>query len=117
MADLPIRLAGRDEHVLIVQVPRALNHETADPLRLCVARGLPNVDRAAAVLDMAGVEMISSIGIAALLQVLEVCKDRGAKALLAALPSSQVKFLTMLRLDRKFTVVESVDAAIAQLDC
>jgi anti-anti-sigma factor len=106
-------LAGPDDLVLVVTSPRELGHEAADALRDCVVRNLPNRDGAGAVLDMQNVSMISSIGIAALLQIAEACKDRQARLFLAALSDRQLAFLKMLRLDRKFTFAPSLDDAIA----
>ncbi len=102
--------------MLVVRVPRDLNHEWADPLRLCVARNVPDRDGSGVVLDMADVEMISSIGIAALLQVQELCKDRQARLMLAGLPPAQSRLLTMLKLDRRFAQSASVEEAVVALD-
>ncbi len=102
--------------MLVVRVPRDLNHEWADPLRLCVARNVPDRDGAGVVLDMSSVEMISSIGIAALLQVQEMCKDRQARLLLAGMPQAQARLLSMLKLDRRFSQSPTVDDAVAVLD-
>lgn len=115
MQDITHRLAGPDEQVLVVSVPRELGHEAADALRDCVVRNLPNRDGAGAVLDMQNVAMISSIGIAALLQIAEACKDRQAGLVLAALSDRQMGFLKMLRLDRKFTFAPLLDDAVASL--
>jgi anti-anti-sigma factor len=113
--ELGTQLGGRDETVLIVRAPRELGHEEADELRLTVARHLPNRDGAAVVLDMADVVLISSIGIAALLQTQELCEDREASMVIANMPAEQMGLLTMLRLDRKFTMFESVEDACAAL--
>lgn len=108
-------LAGPDESVLLVQVPRELNHESAEPLRAAVMRGLPNRDGAGVVLDMEAVGMVSSIGIAALLQIQEFCRDRRAGLVLARVPQRQLAFLKMLKLDRKFAIEPSTDAALTRL--
>ena len=63
--------------------------------------------------EICAVSMISSIGIAALLQIAETCKDRQARLILAALSDRQLGFLKMLRLDRKFTAIANLDDAIA----
>ena len=60
---------------------------------------------------MAGVGMISSIGITALLQIDELCSDRGARLVLAALPDRLRQFLKMLKLDSKFVFSPSVEDA------
>lgn len=107
-------LRGPNDTILVVEVPRELNHDSAEPLRAAVQRSLPNCDGAAVVLDMTRVALISSIGIAALLQVQEFCRDRGVTLTLAAVPARQMGFLQMLKLDRKFAVAGNVDEAIAR---
>ncbi len=99
----------------MVRAPRGLDHESAEALRDCVAFRLPNRDGAGVALDMADVEMISSIGVAALLQVVEHCRDRGAGVILAALPERQRDFLAMLRIDAKFSFCATVEEAVARL--
>jgi anti-anti-sigma factor len=113
--DIPHRLGGQDGEVLIVSVPGELTHDSADDLRQTVARRLPNRDGAGAVIDLTGVQLITSIGIAALLQVQEFCRDRDARVLLAGLSDRLRGFLRMLKLDRKFELADSVDDAIAAL--
>lgn len=108
-------LAGPDGAILLVCVPRLLTHESAEPLRDVVAHRLPNRDGAGVVLDMGEVELISSIGIAALLQVFEHCRDRGAEALIANLPIRQRDFLRMLKIDTKFRFVSTVEEGVARL--
>ncbi len=115
MLDIAYRLGGTEGAILVVRAPRGVDHESAEPLRDCVAFHMPNRDGAGVVLDMSEVEMISSIGIAALLQVVEHCRDRGAAAVLAGLPERQRAFLAMLRIDAKFELCGSVDEALARL--
>lgn len=112
MDDIRFQLGGRDGEVLIVTVPRDLGHEAADPLRETVVRHLPNRDGVGVVLDMSHVAMISSIGIASLLQIAEACKDRKATLILAAVPDRQLAFFKMLRLDRKFPFAPTIDEAV-----
>lgn len=114
--DIDHQFGGSDGAILIVRLPQDLNHETVEPLRGCVARSLPNRDGAGVVLDMSAVEMISSIGIAALLQVQELCRDRGAGVVLAQVPERQLAFLRMLKLDRKFGFAPTVDDAVDALE-
>lgn len=116
MTEVPHHLAGADGNVLVVRAPAELNHDSAEPIRQCVARALPNRDGAGCVLDLADVVLITSIGIASLLQVQEFCRDRAAPLLLAAVPARQMNFLRMLKLDRKFEFSPSVDEAVARLD-
>lgn len=113
--ELSYSLADPDKSVLVVSVPAELDHLSAEPLTSVVYRRLPDRDDAALVLDLVDVRLISSIGIAALLQVLESCADRGARVLLASVPAAQRRFLEMLKLDRKFEIADSLDDALAQL--
>jgi anti-anti-sigma factor len=113
--DVAASLTGPDDAILLVRVPRLLTHESVEPLRDVVAQRLPNRDGAGVVLDMGEVELISSIGIAALLQVFEHCRDRKAQVLIAALPQRQRDFLRMLKIDTKFRFEPTVDAAVLAL--
>ncbi|MDX2115504.1 MAG: STAS domain-containing protein [Planctomycetota bacterium] len=116
MYDLHHHLAGRGGVILVIRAPRELNHDTADTIRTAVTRGLPNADGAAAVFDLADVQIMTSIGIAALLQVQEHCADRGARLILARVPERQLAFMRMLKLERKFEFAPSVEDAVAMLE-
>lgn len=116
MSDVMHQLRGVDGAVLVVRVPSELNHEWAEPLRGCVMRHLPNREGAGVVLDFADVKLISSIGIAALLQVQEHCRDHEAKLVLASVPARQLAFFKMLKLERKFGFAPSVDEAVRLAD-
>jgi anti-anti-sigma factor len=109
-------LAGRDAAILVVTLPPDLNHESAEPVRDLVHRHLPNREGAAVVIDFAAVEMVSSIGVAALLQIQEFCRDHDARLVLAALSRRQLDFFRMLTLDRKFALARSLGDAVAELD-
>lgn len=116
MADIAHQLAGRDGAVLVVRIPGELNHETAEPLRDLVQRRLPNRDGAGLVLDFADVLLISSIGVAALLQVHEFCRDREATMVLAAVSRRQLDFFKMLTIERKFQRAGDVASAVAMVE-
>lgn len=116
MADFSHQLGGRDGAVLVVRLPAELNHETSEPLRELVQRRLPNRDGAALVLDFADVMLISSIGVAALLQVHEFCHDREATMFLAGVPKRQLDFFRMLTIEKKFKRAEDVAAALAMIE-
>ncbi len=111
--DFQTKLAGQAEAILVIALPRALNHETADGLRGCVEAYLPHHDEAGLVLDASGVEMISSIGVAVLLQAQDIASQRGAPMCIASLSEAQCSFLRMLSLGDRFPNQESVDEAIA----
>lgn len=97
---------------MLVRLPVDLNHDTAEPLRRTVIDHWPDRDDAALVLDFASTTLITSIGIAAILQVEEFCKDRAAPMAMAAVSPSIASFLKMLRLDRRFTQEPTAEAAI-----
>lgn len=113
--DLRTTLAGPAEAVLVVDLPPALNHETADALRGCVEAYLPHHDEAGLVLDASGVEMISSVGVAVLLQVQDIAAQREALMCLAGLAESQCAFLRMLSLGERFTTRGTLEEAIAHV--
>ena len=116
MNDLSTQLLGSDQNVLVVSVPAEVNHETAEPLRELVNRLLPNRDGAALVLDFARVDLVSSIGIAALLQIQEACRDRDAAMSLANVSRKQVEFFRMLTIERKFHMESSVADAVSWVE-
>lgn len=110
--EIETELGGVDGEVLIVRAPRELSHETAEPLRGCVMGGLPDREGAGVVIDLSAVELITSIGIALLLEVQEFGLDRGATTVLAATPVRHLEFLRMLRLDRKFVMAATVEEGV-----
>lgn len=104
--------AGAEGNVLVVVAPATLTQEGADDLRASIARDLPAVPGAAVVIDLSGTGMITSLGIAALLQAQEFCRDRGAGFILAGLTQANRKFLTMLRLEQRFDQADTPEDAI-----
>lgn len=115
VSDVETSLAGRDEAVLVVLIPGDLTHDRAAPVRMAVERELPNQDGAAVVLDMSRVRLVTSLGVAALLQIEEFCADRMAPLRLVGLSERLVSFLGMLGLKTKFASCTSVDDALAEL--
>lgn len=116
MDDFSHRLAGPDGAVLIVALPPSVNHITAESIRQGVSRLVPNRDDAAVILDCAGVSLITSIGITALLQIQERCRDAGAPMALASLTEPIRRMLVMLKLDRQFEMAHSVDDALTKFE-
>jgi anti-anti-sigma factor len=108
-------LNGTDGEILVVRVPPSLSHETAEPVRACVERRLPNRERCAVVLDMSEVVLISSVGVTALLQIEELASAAGGAFRLAGLSERGRSFLAMLKLDERFPSDASVGDAIARL--
>lgn len=115
MTEILRRFHPADDAVLVIEAPREIAHESADTLRVTVERHVPDRDDAALVLDLSAVRMISSIGVAALLQIREFCRDRKVPFVLAGLPAEQQRFLEMLRLGDKFTLAPDVDEAVSTL--
>ncbi|MEM8836417.1 MAG: STAS domain-containing protein [Planctomycetota bacterium] len=110
--ELHARFEGADSNILVIEVPTELTHVNSEDLRGEVHSRMPDHDRAAVVLDLSGCRLITSIGVAALLQIREACLDSHSTLLLAALNSELVEFFQMLRLFDLFQIVESVDDAI-----
>lgn len=115
MTTFPHHLAGPDDAILVVTLPLALNHDTAEPLREDVRTLLPNRDDAGLILDCSGVSLITSIGIAALLQIDEQCRDHGAPMILAAVTAPIRRMLEILKLGGKFIITDDLDEAIAAI--
>ena len=115
MDELDFQFIGHDGEVLLVVILATLNHESAEPLRQLVIARLPNRDGAAVVLDLRSTEMVSSIGVASLLQVLEFCKDRRAAMVLAGVSPQLQKFFRMLGIERKFAFVPSIEDALVRI--
>ena len=115
MQEFPHQLLGFDRQILVITLPRAVNHQTANPLLAAARTLLPNRDDAALILDCREVSLITSIGIAALLQIQERCSDVRAGMALAGVTPPIRRMLSMLRLDAKFRIEGSVDEAIQAL--
>lgn len=115
MPTFPHQFAGPDDAVLVVYLPLSLNHETADPLREDVHALLPNRDDAGLVLDCSGVSLITSIGIAALLQIDEHCRDHRAPMILAALTPPIRRMLEILKLGAKFATADDLEEAVRRV--
>lgn len=95
---------------MLICCPPQLTHETADALSRSAIEALSRIDGAGLILDFDGVTLISSIGIAALLEINEAAGE--GRMVLVGLPGAQAKFLEMLRLDRKFRQAANLDDAI-----
>ena len=115
MRDILHRIDGPDGRALVLQVPSVLNHENADSLLESAERWLPNRDDASAILDFASVTLISTIGIAALLQIEDLCRQRGASFALAAVPSRHLALLKMLHLGDRFRTFATVEDGLGAI--
>jgi anti-anti-sigma factor len=112
MPEIRHRVDGADGRAVILTAPAVLNHQNADALTAAAERWLPNRDDAAAILDLSAVTLISTIGIAALLQIEDLCRRRGAGFALAAVPERQRELLRMLHLVDRFRAFDSVEEAV-----
>lgn len=116
MSSITHQFGGQDGSILVVRLPPAINHVTADPLRRDVERLLPNRDDAGLVLDAADVTLITSIGIAALLQIEDRCKSLGAPIVVVALTQPIRSMLGLLRLDTRFVEADTIEDAVASIE-
>ncbi|MEM9083479.1 MAG: STAS domain-containing protein [Planctomycetota bacterium] len=112
MPNFPYTLAGPDEQILVLECPPFLDHASADELRAEAIRLLPDRDGAGLVLDMSGCHLVTSIGIAALLQIDEFCSDRSAPFCLTNIEQPIDELLGMLNLTRKFTICSDREEAV-----
>jgi anti-anti-sigma factor len=116
MSTFEHHLAGQDRNILVFRLPERLNHVTAESVTETACRSLPNRDDAGMVLDCAQVELITSIGIASLLQIAEHCHDLRAPLVLANLSESLRSMLDIVKLLAKFKIADDVDDAIVLVE-
>lgn len=109
-------LGGQDDEVLIVRAPGVVNHANADLLRETVRNRLPDRDDAAVVLDFTEVELITSIGIAALLQIKELCDDVHAPMVLAGVTGPVATMLRLLKLGDHFANARTLEDALDEIE-
>ncbi len=114
--DVRTETAGHDGQILVVHLPSAVNHVSADGIRSAVERALPSRDDAGLVLDASRVTLITSVGIAMLLQLQEMCDDRRIGLLLISLVSPVRRMLELLRLDARFGIAADLDEAVAHIE-
>lgn len=110
------QFVGPDRNVLVIRLPQRLNHITAESLTEDARRHLPNREDAGLVLDCTEVELITSIGIASLLQIAEHCRDQRAPLVLANLSEALRTMLEMLKLAGRFKATDDVDEAVALVE-
>jgi anti-anti-sigma factor len=107
--NIPHTILGDDGSIVLIACPHQLTHETADDLSRSAIEALSRLDGAGLILDFDGVTLISSIGIAALLEINEAASE--GRMVLMGLPAAQARFLEMLRLDRKFRQATALEEA------
>ncbi|GAB4544968.1 MAG: hypothetical protein Tsb0013_02470 [Phycisphaerales bacterium] len=111
--EIPSSLTGACGAILVVRIPPDLNHLTADKLRACVEARLPEHSEAGVVLDASSVVLITSVGIASLLQVQEFARARGVGMCIAGLKGEALRFLEMLRLEHTFPLFDDEEDGVA----
>lgn len=116
MSTFEHHLAGPDQNILVFRLPERLNHVTAEAVTENACRKLPNRDDAGLVLDCTQVDLITSIGIASLLQISEHCHDLRAPLVLANLSETLRTMLAMLKLNGKFKIADDVDSAVQMVE-
>lgn len=110
------QFVGPDRNILVIRLPERLNHITAEALTEEARRRLPNREDAGLILDCTDVELITSIGIASLLQVSEHCRDHRAPLVLANLSEALRTMLEMLKLAGRFKATDHVDEAVVMIE-
>ncbi len=100
----------RDGDLLIIGADGGLNRDTAHQLIEIVGR---HVDSGAQsiIVDCSKLQVISSAGIGALLQLHRAMKHRGADVRLACVSGLVVQALRLMRLDGVFAISGDVNAA------
>ncbi len=116
MDEIGWSVQGGGGQVLVVVVPRELNHETAQGVGEVVGRRMPAVDGVGLVLDMSGTEMISSIGITALLEAQEAAREVGGVMVICGLSGELLAFMRMLGLAGRFTTREGMEEGVAVIE-
>ena len=101
-----------DAHVIIISgdVDLSCSEDVRRALADCAGR------RPTTVVDMSGVTVIDSSGIASLLEGHQLAKKRGARMVLAACGISVTRVLGLAKLDNVFELADSVEAAAAGVD-
>ncbi len=74
----------------------------------CVGRGQP------VLVDLTAVAYMDSSGVAALVESLQTARKNGGSLLLAGISDSTRRVLQLARLDKVFSIFDSVDQALAE---
>lgn len=103
---------GPGDEVVVVRLPRHLDAFAGQTLREQTERNLPDVPKPGVVLDCTDVQLVSSIGITAILQVDEFARRKKAVLILASVSPKTRAFFEQLKLWAKFRSAETVAAAV-----
>jgi anti-sigma B factor antagonist len=96
----------------IIAVDGEVDLQTSPTLREALIGALKG--RATVVVDMGAVDYIDSSGITSLLEALKMAKESNIAFSLAQVSAGAMRVLQLGRLDRVFTIVGSVDEALAR---
>lgn len=114
MSHLGSRVTGADGNVLVIHLPPRFADEWINQIRREVEDRLPRIAGAGLVLDFTEVKLINSLGITCLLNLEERCKAQGAAMALGAVSPTTLDFLKRVKLDRKFTILPTVEDCVAR---
>ena len=105
----------RHADATVVTLVGRIDHQTASQLEAALAPVLTaaGVSRNAVVLDFAGIDYISSVGLRVLMIAAKQMRERQAQLLVAALQSVVVEIFAISRFNRILTVTATLDDALA----
>lgn len=77
---------------------------------------LGSVERSLPVLvDLSAINYIDSSGVASLVESLQTARKKGTKLVLVAVSDSAMRVLQLARLDKVFTIYDSIDNALKEI--
>lgn len=111
---LPADIDDQRPSAHVIRVPSKLSHESAEALRRTAEQRFAHHDVEILVLDLALVEVVTSIGVTSLLEIKQLADDNEATLVLAGLPERHRDFFQLLRVDQLFQFAPSVESAIEE---
>lgn len=99
----------------VVTVAGRVDHRSAAELEQALAQVMARTGSAAVVLDFAGVEYISSVGLRVLMVAAKQMRAQAATFAIAALQPVVAEIFAISRFDRVLVVHADVPAALAQI--
>jgi len=97
--------------VMIVALKGEVDLESSPEAREVLLKSIEGATRV--LIDLSGVTYIDSSGVASMVEALQVSKKNGAVFALAAASEPARRILELARLDKVFTIHETVDAGMA----
>jgi len=83
--------------------------EARATLLRCVERSLP------VLVDLSAINYIDSSGVASLVESLQTARKKGTKLVLVAVSDSAMRVLQLARLDKVFTICDTIDNALKEI--